>query len=204
MAAYFSGTINALKRGITKMTVSAAVRNIENWEENLAEVEVSGCRAVLRDLGTLKKQLQEDEPDGERIRHLIARLASQTISVSEKADARYRDKIADLGEMLADAAESAEADDNEDNTTSYRSQSPQRGSTGSSSRDDDQDDERRRGADTIQDRVELPAGLALLLMVAHHPRLAQGEGSEHADCVERNQCVGQTTERNDQKTRCGG
>jgi hypothetical protein len=114
MAAYFSGTLTALKKGVTKMSISAAIRNIENWEDSLQDVELTGCRAILRDLGALKKQLQDDEPDGERIRHLMAKLASQTVAVSEKADTRYSDKIANLGEMLADAAESAEDDDESD------------------------------------------------------------------------------------------
>jgi hypothetical protein len=114
MAAYFSGTINALKRGITKMSCDVAVRNIENWEESLQDVEVPGGKAILRDLGALKKQLEMETPDGDRVRNLMAKLASQTIAISEKSDARYKDKIAELGEMLADAAESAEDDDQDD------------------------------------------------------------------------------------------
>jgi hypothetical protein len=111
MAAYFAGTLTAFRKGITKMPVAAAIKNIEAWEERLQEVELTGCRAILRDLAALKKQLQEDEPDGERIRHLMAKLASQTIAISEKADPRHGEKIANLGETLAEAAEAAESDD---------------------------------------------------------------------------------------------
>jgi hypothetical protein len=107
MAAYFAGTLTAFKKGITKMPIAAAIKNIENWEERLQEVELTGCRAILRDLAALKKQLQETEPDGERIRHLMAKLASETVSISEKADPQHGDKIANLGNMLADAAENA-------------------------------------------------------------------------------------------------
>jgi hypothetical protein len=136
MAAYFAGTLTALKKGITKMSISAAIRNIENWEESLQDVEITGCRAILRDLGALKKQLQEDEPDGERIRHLMARLASQTMSVADRADDRYGDKIKNLGELLADAAESAEAEDDE------AARKPAK-STSKNSGDDDHDDNGR-------------------------------------------------------------
>jgi hypothetical protein len=127
MAAYFAGTINALKSGITRMSASAAIRNIENWEDSLQDVEISGCRAILRDLGALKKLLEEDQPDGERIRHLMARLGSQTVAISEKSDARYADKVANLGEMLADAAESA---DDEDEHTDRRTKSSSGRSSG--------------------------------------------------------------------------
>jgi hypothetical protein len=109
MVAYFSGTIDALKKGVTKMSVSAAIRNIEHWEESLRDIELTGCRSILRDLGALKKQLQVDQPDDERIRHLMAKLASETVTISKKADARHSDKIAKLGEMLGHAAEGTES-----------------------------------------------------------------------------------------------
>jgi hypothetical protein len=111
MAAYFSGTMNALKRGITKMTCDAAIRNIENWEDSLQDIEITGCKAILRDLAALKKQLDVSEPDGDRVRNLMAKLASQTVAIAEKSDNRYRDKIADLGEALAHAAEESDDED---------------------------------------------------------------------------------------------
>jgi hypothetical protein len=109
MAAYFSGTMDTLKKGVTKMSVSAAIKTIEHWEESLRDIELTGCRSILRDLAALKKQLQEDQPDGERIRHLMAKLASETVTISKKADARHSDKIANLGEMLGHAAEGNES-----------------------------------------------------------------------------------------------
>jgi hypothetical protein len=118
MAAYFAGTLTAFKKGIAKMPIAAAIKNIENWEERLQEVEIAGCRAILRDLSALKKQLQDAEPDGERIRHLMAKLASQTVSISEKADPRHSAQIANLGDMLADATERADADSDEGDHTS--------------------------------------------------------------------------------------
>jgi hypothetical protein len=41
----------------------------------------------------------------------MAKLASQTVSIADRAEERYRDKIKNLGEMLAEAAESAESED---------------------------------------------------------------------------------------------
>jgi hypothetical protein len=113
MAAYFAGTLTAFKKGVTKMPIAAAIKNIENWEERLQDVELTGCRAILRDLAALKKHLQEDEPDGDRIRHLMAKLASQTVAISGKADSQHSEKIANLGAMLAEAAEAAEDDGDE-------------------------------------------------------------------------------------------
>jgi hypothetical protein len=155
MAAYFTGTINALKRGITRMSIDTAVRNIENWEEALQEIEVSGCKAILRDLGALKKELQREEPDGERVRHLMARLGSQTASISEKSENRYQEKIADLGHSLSDAAENSDDEDDESSSSSRsKSQasgaksgasSSTSGSRSARSSDDDEDMDRSRG-----------------------------------------------------------
>lgn len=102
--ASFAPTIEAFKKGITKMTASAAVKNIEGWEEKLESAEVSGSKTILRDLGALKKALQMDEPDGERIYELMFRLGTQTSSIAEKAE-RDGDKLTQLGEALTAAGE---------------------------------------------------------------------------------------------------
>ena len=102
--ASFAPTIEAFKKGITKMTASAAVKNIGGWEEKLESAEVSGSKTILRDLGALKKALQMDEPDGERICELMSRLGTQTSSIAEKAE-RDGDKLTELGEALTSAGE---------------------------------------------------------------------------------------------------
>ena len=77
--AYFAGTTNALKKGVTKMSADAAIKKIEAWEDALEEVEVPVHAQILRDFGALKRQLGQDEPDGERIRTILARLADATV-----------------------------------------------------------------------------------------------------------------------------
>ena len=106
--ASFAPTIEAFKKGITRMTVTAAVKNIEGWEEKLESAEVSGSKTILRDLGALKKALQMDEPDGERICELMSRLGTQTSSIAEKAE-RDGDKLTEPGEALTSAGEQGDA-----------------------------------------------------------------------------------------------
>ena len=106
MASY-APTLEAFKKGITRMSVSAAVKNIEGWEEKLESTEVSGSKTILRDLGALKKALQANEPDGERICELMSRLGTQTTSIAEKAD-RDGEKLTQLGEALTEASEEGE------------------------------------------------------------------------------------------------
>jgi hypothetical protein len=106
--ASFTPTIEAFKKGITKMTASAAVKNIESWEGKLESVEVSGSKTILRDLSALKNALQMDEPDSARICELMSRLGTQTSSIAEKAE-RGGDKLTQLGEALTQAGEEGES-----------------------------------------------------------------------------------------------
>lgn len=94
------------------MSADAAVKKIEGWEEALQEVDIPGARAILRDLGALKRQLDQDEPDGDRIRTILSRLADATIKISDKVEDRNAERIRDLGEALETASE--EEDEEED------------------------------------------------------------------------------------------
>ena len=111
MPAYFSGTTNALKKGVTKMSTDAAIKKIEGWEEALQEVEIPGARAILRDLGALKRQLDQDEPDGDRIRTILSRLADATMKISDRVEDRNADKVRDLGQALETASEEDEEEE---------------------------------------------------------------------------------------------
>ena len=115
MPAYFSGTTNALRKGVTKMSADAAIKKIEGWEEALQEVEIPGARAILRDLGALKRQLDQDEPDGDRIRTILSRLADATMKISDKVEDRNADKIRDLGQALETASEEDEEEEKDRN-----------------------------------------------------------------------------------------
>jgi hypothetical protein len=118
VAAYFSGTMKAFQNGITRMSTRAAIRNIEHWEEALEETDVPGVCTILRDLGALKRCLEAEELDGERIQHLMGRLGKATAAISQKADTRHRSKLEDLGEMLSAAAEE-DFEDDEDEASSH-------------------------------------------------------------------------------------
>ncbi len=130
--ASFAPTLEAFKKGITRMTVSAAVKNIEGWEDKLESIEVSGSKTILRDLGALKKALQMDEPDGARIRELMSRLGTQTASISEKSDGRDNDKLTQLGEALTSAGDSEEDQDEDETDSSSSSKSSKSRSKSSS------------------------------------------------------------------------
>ncbi len=104
MAIKFAGTMNAINRGLDNTKPARAVDMIEDWEAALADVDVAGAKGILRDLGSLRKQLEKSEPDADRIYSLIHRLGEATAKISEKSD-KAEEKLKSLGEALTDAGE---------------------------------------------------------------------------------------------------
>jgi hypothetical protein len=104
----FAETINALKKGAEKMTVNAAVKNIEGWEDALRDLDEPGAKQILQDLGSLKEKLQEEKPKGPAIQKLLQKLGKATTKIAAK-DEKNAEKLEEIGELL-----SADMDDDKD------------------------------------------------------------------------------------------
>lgn len=101
----FDATIKHIKDGVKGFTIAAAIKNIEGWETALEKHEEPGVKAILRDLGGLKKHLQADEPKGDAILKLVAKLGKETVALAGKADGKNAEKVKALGEALVKAGE---------------------------------------------------------------------------------------------------
>ncbi|MDN4632364.1 hypothetical protein [Sphingomonas sp. PvP056] len=112
MALKFAGTMNAINRGLDTTKATKGADMIEDWEAALADVETSGAKGILRDLGSLRKQLERDEPDADRVHALLHRLGAATTKIADKADAQ-QEKLKALGEALTEAGEDS-PDEEED------------------------------------------------------------------------------------------
>jgi hypothetical protein len=104
----YDATIKALKAGAQKMTVNAAVKNIESWEATLEKLEVTGVKTIVKDLESLKKQLHKPEIDGEAVRKLIAKLGKETVTIAGRVEGKSAEKVKSLGEALTSASEASE------------------------------------------------------------------------------------------------
>ncbi len=107
MAVKFAGTMNAINRGLDETKASKGADMVEDWEAALADVDVPGAKGILRDLGSLRKQLEKDEPDADRIHALLHRLGTATTKIAERSD-KSSDKLRDLGTALTEAGEEDE------------------------------------------------------------------------------------------------
>ena len=104
MAVKFAGTMNAINRGLDGTKPAKGADMVEDWEAALAEVDTPGAKGILRDLGALRKQLEKDAPDADRIHALLHRLGTATTKIADKAD-KSQDKLKALGEALTEAGE---------------------------------------------------------------------------------------------------
>ena len=113
MAVKFAGTMNAINRGLDATKPAKGADIIEDWEAALADVDVTGAKGILRDLTSLRKQLEKGEPDADRVHDLLHRLGAATTKIADKAD-KQQDKLKALGEALSEAGE--EQPDEEEDT----------------------------------------------------------------------------------------
>jgi hypothetical protein len=112
MAVKFAGTMNAINRGLDATKPDKGADMIEDWEAALADLDMPGSKGILRDLGSLRKQLEKDQPDADRVHALLHRLGAATTKIADKAD-KGGDKIKALGEALTEAGED-QPDEEED------------------------------------------------------------------------------------------
>ena len=100
----FAATIKHIEEGVKGFTISAAVKNIEAWEDTLGKLEAPGAKAIVRDLEKLKKLIQAEEIDGDAVKELVGKLGKETVTLAGKADSKNADKVKQLGEALSSAA----------------------------------------------------------------------------------------------------
>ena len=86
MPARFTTLNTAFKNGLKSMTTKAAVKQIEYWEDQLKDVDVTGVKGIQGDLHSLKTKLQDDEIDGEAVKKLVASLAEKTKNISGRVE----------------------------------------------------------------------------------------------------------------------
>lgn len=109
----FKTTMDAFEGGVKKLPIDKAVANIEGWEDYLHKHDGEGVKAVLADLGKLKKLLQADEVDSEAVNKLLEKVGKDTVKAAGKGDNAEAKHIRELGEALTSASEDEDEDEDE-------------------------------------------------------------------------------------------
>ena len=101
MPARFTATLNAFEKGIENTKPQAATKIIQAWEDELANTDVSGAKGIAGDLASLRKALEKDEPDSERVTKLLGDLAEATNKIAGRVeDGKIAPKLEELGKAL--------------------------------------------------------------------------------------------------------
>ncbi|KQN29427.1 hypothetical protein ASF00_00780 [Sphingomonas sp. Leaf34] len=104
--------MNAINRGLDATKPAKGADMVEDWEAALADVEIAGAKGILRDLASLRKQLEKETPDADRVHALLHRLGTATTKIADKSD-KSQDKLKTLGQALTEAGEDS-PDEEED------------------------------------------------------------------------------------------
>lgn len=110
----FKTTMDAFEGGVKKLPIDKAVANIEGWEDYLHKHDGEGVKAVLADLGKLKKLLQADEVDSEAVNKLLEKVGKDTVKAAGKGDNAEAKHIRELGEALTSASKDEDEDEDDD------------------------------------------------------------------------------------------
>lgn len=110
----YAETLKLLERDLSGVSSDAAVKNIEMWEESLAEMDSKEGKALVKDLGALKKELAKDKPNGEQIATLMGRLGEATVASADQAPEATAEKLRAIGEALSSATSAGEETEAED------------------------------------------------------------------------------------------
>ena len=99
MPARFTTLGHQLDKGLDQIKAAEGVKQIEYWETELKDVELSGVKGLLHDMEALKKLLQASEPDSAKIKALLHKIGGETTRVGGRAeDVKAAEKIKEVGE----------------------------------------------------------------------------------------------------------
>ena len=97
------GTISALSGGITALSPTTAVSNIESWESQLQATGKPELTSIATDLGSLRSELSSGNLDGSAIGKLLSKLGKATTATAANAEASSQAKLTTLGSLLTKA-----------------------------------------------------------------------------------------------------
>lgn len=104
MTLKFTETLKAAEHGLDKTPADKGVQLIAGWETALADIDVSGAKGILKDLESLKKQLEKPDADAAHIGTILHRLGESTTRIADRAD-KSEDHLKQLGAALTQAGQ---------------------------------------------------------------------------------------------------
>lgn len=109
----FAATEAAAEKGLATITPSAGAKLVGDWVTELEKTDLPGAKGLHGDLLRLQKELEKDEPNGDRVTKILGKLGPATSKLADRADdEKVAEKVRSLGEALSGSG--TEGDDGED------------------------------------------------------------------------------------------
>lgn len=97
------GTLGALRGGVVRLGIAAAVPEISAWEERLAASDEPGLRAIAENLSELRRQLEPGGFDPVTAGALLTSLGDQVEQVAgDEVAGPVRAELSQLGKLLGE------------------------------------------------------------------------------------------------------
>lgn len=100
-----SGTIEALQGGVTELSPSLALNNINSWITTLREANDPGLDDLADTLDELRAELREEPIDGSAVAEILATLSEETSEAAAEAGPGVADQLNQLSSLLLQAAQ---------------------------------------------------------------------------------------------------
>lgn len=109
----FAATEAAAEKGLAHTSPKNGAKLVGEWVAELEKTDLPGAKGLHNDLQRLQKELEKDEPNGDRVSKILGKLGPATTKLADKAeDEKVGEKVRSLGEALtASGTEGDEGDD---------------------------------------------------------------------------------------------
>lgn len=108
----FAATEGAIEKGLENTSPKNGAKLVGEWVAELEKTDIAGAKGLHGDLARLQKELEKDEPNGDRVSKILGKLGPATLKLADKAeDEKVAEKVRHLGEALS--ASGTEGDDGE-------------------------------------------------------------------------------------------
>ena len=106
----FAATEGAIEKGLANSSPKNGAKLVSDWAVELEKSDLPGSKGLHGDLVRLQKELEKDEPNGDRVTKILGKLGPATLKLADKAeDEEVGEKVRSLGEALS--ASGTEGDD---------------------------------------------------------------------------------------------
>ncbi len=109
----FAATKGAIEKGLAQTSPKSGAKLVGEWVAALEETDLPGAKGLHNDLARLQKELEKDEPSGDRVQKILGKLGPATTKLADKAeDEKVAEKVRHLGQALTESG--VEGDEGEE------------------------------------------------------------------------------------------